>query len=180
MTSYTRITVHLTNKIPTHAIINKKQYEFESTDEDDEYYAEDGKWGIFYYTNNVRQPFVQRFEKGTWVSYKPTEKSITIVEDKPTCSTCKEGALGTYGKDNQPLCEKHKKQENICDDCSQKNCDCDYDCFPTGEPYYKYQWRVEEFHPNMKDAEIYLFDSLKEAVAFSADKIVRITKVWNY
>jgi hypothetical protein len=84
--TYTRITVYITDKIPTHCIIGKKVCQFHQSDggeHDDEYYCEDGEWGVFTYTNG-HDTWVQRLIGGTWESYKPTHKTLTIVRQETT------------------------------------------------------------------------------------------------
>jgi hypothetical protein len=86
MSSYTRITIYLKNKIPTHCIINNKVCQFEDighTGEHEdgiEYYAENGKWGVFYYTNDRNATWIQKFVGGYVESYIPTKKSLTIID----------------------------------------------------------------------------------------------------
>lgn len=78
---YPFITVILTDTIPITCIIGKKDVQFQQTDIEDEYYCEDGKWGVFYYTDG-RPVWVQELK--TYDSYHPTHKTLTIVRQQTT------------------------------------------------------------------------------------------------
>ena len=80
---FLKITIYVNNTIPIHCKISDTYYPFNKTgdrcDDVDEYYAEAGIWGVFYYPNNENDTWVQRRKRGAWTAYKPTHKTLTIV-----------------------------------------------------------------------------------------------------
>jgi hypothetical protein len=137
-----------------------------------------GLAAVFYGTSNY---YTDTMNKPCYYCSSPsiaTVYGLRMCDTHSKCSLCSGEAYGSYGKDNIILCKKHWKEGNYCSICSQQNCDCDYDIDSDDEPCETYQWRVEEFHLNMRDADVHLFDKLQQAVEFSVNKIVRITKVW--
>lgn len=74
------ITIAMKDKVPQYVLINGKKCMFEQTDLEIEYYAEDGKWGVFYnFDDEPEEICVQRLNTRAMRSYKP-RKSCKFIE----------------------------------------------------------------------------------------------------